>query len=64
MHTKPAVVDQHKTPRSTIGLHSTTKNRLDKGRALGQSYDGFLCQLMDLWDKSRLQNTELLDHTG
>ena len=37
-------------PHTTIGLKRTTKKRLDRGRAPGQCYDGFLCQLMDLWE--------------
>ncbi|MDD2471935.1 MAG: hypothetical protein PHT28_03335 [Dehalococcoidales bacterium] len=36
-------------PRSTIGLKQSTKTRLDKCRAPGQCYDGFLCQLVDMW---------------
>jgi hypothetical protein len=37
---------------TTIGLRKTTKKQLDGKRAPGQCYDGFLCQLMDLWDAS------------
>ena len=37
--------------RSTIGLKKETKNRLDLNRAPGQCYDGFICQLVDLWEK-------------
>jgi len=37
--------------RTTIGLKRTTKGRLDKNRAPGQCYDGFLCQLIDLWER-------------
>ncbi len=37
---------------TTIGLKKATKSRLDKARAPGQCYDGFLCQLMDLWEQS------------
>lgn len=36
-------------PRSTIGLRKSTKAKLDKCRAPGQCYDGFLCQLVDMW---------------
>ena len=28
-----------------------TKDRLDKNRAPGQCYDGFICQLVDLWER-------------
>ena len=40
-------------PHTTIGLKKTTKSRLNKERAPGQCYDGFLCQMMDLWDESK-----------
>ena len=36
---------------TTIGLRKATKVKLDKNRAPGQCYDGFLCQLVDLWEK-------------
>jgi hypothetical protein len=39
-----------KLRRTTIGLRETTK--LDSNRAPGQCYDGFLCQLVDLWGKN------------
>jgi len=38
-------------PRSTIGLRKSTKARLDRSRAPGQCYDGFLCQLVDMWEE-------------
>ncbi len=42
-----------KQPRTSIGLRRTTKVKLDKNRAPGQCYDGFICQLVDLWEKSK-----------
>ena len=39
--------------RATIGLKGTTKARLDKNRAPGQCYDGFIRQLVDLWEESQ-----------
>ena len=42
-------------PRTTIGLKKTTKDGLDKNRAPGQSYDGFICQLVDLWEKNKVK---------
>ena len=39
--------------RTTIGLRSTTKERLNNNRAPGQCCDGFLCQLVDLWEKTK-----------
>jgi len=38
-------------PRTTIGLKRTTKDRLDNSKSPGQSYDGFIRQLVDLWDR-------------
>jgi hypothetical protein len=43
---------QEKNQRSTIALKVSTKKRLDRSRAPGQCYDGFLCQLVDMWDKT------------
>ena len=37
--------------RTTIGLKANTKGKLDKNRAPGQCYDGFINQLVDLWEK-------------
>jgi len=37
--------------RSTIGLKKITKDRLSHHRAPGQCYDGFICQLIDSWEK-------------
>jgi hypothetical protein len=38
--------------RTTIGLKMTTKDKLDNSRAPGQCYDGFICQLVDLWERT------------
>ena len=38
--------------RTTIGLKMFTKDKLDKNRAPGQCYDGFICQLIDLWERN------------
>ena len=54
----------HKTrkPRTTIGVTVATKNRMDSNRALGQCYDGFINQLVDLWEQQgqRPQATHLV----
>jgi len=39
--------------RTTVGVRQSTKDRMDKNRAPGQCYDGFLCQLVDLWEESK-----------
>ena len=39
-----------KESRTTIGLKTNTKNKLDKNRATGQCYDGFIWHLVDLWE--------------
>ena len=38
--------------RTTIGLKLTTKDKLDINRAPGQSYDGFIRQLVGLWERT------------
>ncbi len=38
--------------RTSIGLTMTTKDKLDKNRAPGQCYNGFICQLVDLWERT------------
>ncbi len=43
--------------RTTIGLKSTTKNKLDKNRAPGQCYDGFIHQLVDFWERTNDSKT-------
>ncbi len=43
-------------PRTTVSLGRTTKSRMDKWRAAGQSYDGFLRQLMNLWETTHSGN--------
>jgi hypothetical protein len=37
--------------RTTIGVPTGTKDKLDRNRAPGQCYDGFICQLLDLWEE-------------
>ncbi len=41
---------------TTIGLRKVTKAQLNKNRALGQCYDGFICQLIDLWERHQPGN--------
>ena len=41
----------HET-RTTVGVKQSTKDKLDRNRAPGQCYDGFICQLVDLWEQS------------
>ena len=40
-----------KEARTTVGLKQSTKTKLDRNRAPGQCYDGFICQLVDFWEK-------------
>ena len=47
------VVLMLREPRTTIGLRKRTKGKLDRNRAPGQCYDGFICQLVDLWEKTK-----------
>ena len=45
---------------TTIGVNRITKARLDKNRAPGQCYDGFIGQLVDLWEKVREEEISYL----
>jgi len=47
--------------RTTIGLKKTTKDKLDKNRAPGQCYDGFICQLVDLWERNNGNSKQMID---
>jgi len=47
---------ENKKTRSTIGVRNSTKAKLDRSRAPGQCYDGFLCQLVDMWDEAHANN--------
>jgi len=38
--------------RTTVGVKQSTKDKLDNNRAPGQCYDGFICQLVDLWEQA------------
>ena len=42
----------HHAPRTTIGIKTSTKKKLDKNRAPGQCYNGFICQMVDTWEKT------------
>ena len=50
---------------TTIAIWKSTKDKLDKNKAPGQCYNGFICQLVDLWERreeekeySRVNSTE------
>jgi len=46
---------RHTPLRTTISLKQNTKDKLDKSRAPGQCYDGFICQLVDLWERTNIK---------
>jgi hypothetical protein len=37
---------------TTIAIWKSTKEKLDENRAPGQCYNGFICQLIDLWERT------------
>jgi hypothetical protein len=41
--------------RTTIGVKASTKDKVDKNRAPGQSYDGFINQLVALWETTKIE---------
>jgi hypothetical protein len=50
--------------RSTIGLKKATKDKLDLNRAPGQCYDGFICQLVELWEKIKDNKPDYILNTS
>lgn len=42
-----------KISRTTLGVRKSTRDKLDRNRAPGQCYDGFICQLVDWWEKTK-----------
>ena len=46
-------LSENRRLRSTIGLKVSTKERMDRCRAPGQCYDGFIQQMVDHWEKSK-----------
>ena len=47
-----------KTEHTTICVTKDTKSRLDQEKAPGQSYNGFICQLIQRWEEA--QNSQRL----
>jgi len=44
--------DRARGQTTTIAIWKSTKDGLDRNRAPGQCYNGFICQLIDLWEKT------------
>ena len=36
---------------TSIAIQRSTKDKLDKNKALGQCYNGFICELIDMWER-------------
>ena len=51
-----AIGDNKTKPIATIAIHKSTKDKLDRNRAPGQCYNGFIHQLIDLWEKTGAEN--------
>ena len=60
MNELSTVEARHPPLRTTINLKQATKSRLDKNRAPGQCYEGFLCQLVDLWEKVKAEKEDYI----
>ncbi|MDD5122899.1 MAG: hypothetical protein RBS96_08225 [Dehalococcoidales bacterium] len=46
-----------KDSRTTIAVRRSTKSMLDKNRAPGQCYDGFLCQMVEMWESTKTRSS-------
>ena len=51
MATQDLLVGSSEKQITTIAIWKSTKDKLDRNRAPGQCYNGFICQLVDLWEK-------------
>ena len=65
MATQDLLVGSSEKQITTIAIWKSTKDKLDRNRAPGQCYNGFICQLVDLWERreeekeySRVNSTE------
>jgi hypothetical protein len=47
-----AIRNRNNCANTTIAIWQSTKDKLDRNRAPGQCYNGFICQLVDLWEKT------------
>ncbi len=47
---------EHKAGKinTTVAIKITTKARLDRSRAPGQCYDGFISELVNYWERYRI----------
>ena len=50
-------LDKADRSNTAIAIWKSTKDKLDKNRALGQCYSGFISQLVDLWEQTRGERT-------
>ena len=44
---------------TTIAVWKSTKDKLDRNKAPGQCYNGFICQLVDLWEDSNKERMSI-----
>ena len=51
--------DDARGQTTTIVIWRSTKVKLDKNRAPGQCYNGFICQLIDLWEKANEERVSI-----
>jgi len=47
-----------------IRLRASIKERINKDKAPGQCYDGFICQLVDLWEKAKESKQDYILNTS
>ncbi len=52
--------DGARSQTTTIGVRKTTKAKLDRNRAPGQCYNGFICQLVDLWERTNEERADII----
>jgi hypothetical protein len=51
-----------KQPRTSISITEKIKCRLDENRSPGQCYNGFICQLVDLWEENKAKERRIMNN--
>jgi hypothetical protein len=49
--------DSHSSLRTTIALQKIVKEKLGCSKAPGQSYDGFINELVEYWERYRISSS-------
>ena len=57
---QPDTINDESQGSTTIRLRTAIRSRMSQNRALGQSFDGFISQLLDLWKAENSRRLQAL----